>query len=99
MLKAPRASITGAMDEVHLGGLNPLLTQSTTVECSVDQRDGRLGIAYVDHKLRVMFVSQCYQHCLLGIMHNPESPFALAPVGTYREQSGKAVCQPWETGH
>ena len=46
-----------------------------------------------------MFVSQRYQHCLLGIMHNPESPFAMTPVGTYREQSGKAVCQPWETGH
>ena len=79
--------------------LNPLLTQSTTVECSVGQRDGRLGIVYFDHKLRVMFVSQRYQHCLLGIMHNPESPFTPTPVGTYREQSGKAVCQPWETGH
>jgi hypothetical protein len=92
---------------IHQGGdgrgasqrIEPLLTQSTTVECSVDQRDGRLGIVYFDHKLRVMFVSQRYQHCLLGIMHNPESPFALTPVGTYREQSGKAVCQPWETGH
>ena len=46
-----------------------------------------------------MFVSQRYQHRLLGIMHNPESPFALTPVGTHREQSGKAVCQPWETWH
>ena len=90
---------------IHQGGdgrgasqrIEPLLTQSTTVECSVDQRDGRLGIVYVDHKLRVMFVSQRYQHCLLGIMHNPESPFALTPVGTYREQSGKAVCQPCTT--
>ena len=99
MLRAPKASIREVMDEVHLSGLNPLLTQSTTVECSVGQRDGRLGIVYFDHKLRVMFVSQRYQHCLLGIMHNPESPFTLTPVGTYREQSGKAVCQPWETGH
>ena len=57
------------------------------------------AIVYFDHKLRIVFVSQRHQHCLLGIMHNPESPFALTPVGTCREQSGKAVCQPWETGH
>ncbi len=79
--------------------IEPLLTQSTTVECSIDQRDGRLGIVYFDHKLRVKLVAQRYQHGLFGIMHNPESPFALTPVGTYREESGKAVCQPWETGH
>ena len=84
---------------MHLSGLNPLLTQPTTVECSVGQRNGRLGIVYFDHKLRVMFVPQRYQHCLLGIMYNPEGPFTLTPVGTYCEKSGKAVCQPWETGH
>jgi hypothetical protein len=50
MLKASKASIREVMDEVHLSGLT-LLTQFTTVECSVDQRDGRLGIVYFDHKL------------------------------------------------
>ena len=46
--------------------------QAGTDECLTDQRDGRLGIVYLDHKLRVMVVSQRYQHCLPGIMDKPE---------------------------